>query len=222
MDYNDETENPTLVLEQTQIHNSSAVGLWAKTANVRASNSIFGNAGNASFYGNIGGSYEFIHCTFANYWNRSFRSTSAVILNDYIPISETEDFVMPLEKAVFANCIIDGNQSVEFSVEQKGDQELSFSLDHTALRFSPADDAIFKNPYYNFSSSNLYPKLILNKQAAFHQPTENDFRISQESEVIGLGKSTHSASVPVDLNGIDRTNTPDLGALQHEIFEEED
>jgi hypothetical protein len=214
MDYNDETENPTLVLEQTQIHNSSAVGLWAKTANVRASNSIFGNAGNASFYGNIGGSYEFIH--------RSFRSTSAVILNDYIPISETEDFVMPLEKAVFANCIIDGNQSVEFSVEQKGDQELSFSLDHTALRFSPADDAIFKNPYYNFSSSNLYPKLILNKQAAFHQPTENDFRISQDSEVIGLGKSTHSASVPVDLNGIDRTNTPDLGALQHEIFEEED
>jgi hypothetical protein len=222
MDYNDETENPTLVLEQTQIHNSSAVGLWAKTANVRASNSIFGNAGNASFYGNIGGSYEFTHCTFANYWNRSFRSTSAVILNDYIPISETEDFVMPLEKAVFANCIIDGNQSVEFSVEQKGDQELSFSLDHTALRFSPADDAIFKNPYYNFSSSNLYPKLILNKQAAFHQPNENDFRISQESEVIGLGKSTHSASVPVDLNGIDRTNTPDLGALQHEIFEEED
>jgi hypothetical protein len=64
--------------------------------------------------------------------------------------------------------------------------------------------------------------LILNKQAVFHQPTENDFRISQDSEVIGLGKSTHSASVPVDLNGIDRTNTPDLGALQHEIFEEED
>ena len=222
MDYNDETENPTLVLEQTQIHNSSAVGLWAKTANVRASNSIFGNAGNASFYGNIGGSYEFTHCTFANYWNRSFRSTPAVILNDYIPISETEDFVMPLEKAVFANCIIDGNQTVEFSVEQKGDQELSFSLDHTALRFSPADDAIFKNPYYNFSSSNLYPKLILNKQTAFHQPTENDFRISQDSEVIGLGKSTHAASVPVDLNGIDRTNTPDLGALQHEVFEEED
>jgi hypothetical protein len=111
---------------------------------------------------------------------------------------------------------------VEFSVEQKGDQELSFSLDHTALRFSPADDAIFKNPYYNFSSSNLYPKLILNKQAAFHQPTENDFRISQDSEVIGLGKNTHAADVPLDLKGIDRTITPDLGALQHVIFEEED
>lgn len=222
MDYNDETENPTLVLEQTQIHNSSAVGLWAKTGHVRAVNSIFGNAGNASFFGNIGGSYEFTHCTFANYWNRSFRSTPAVILNDYVPISETEDFVMPLQKAVFANCIIDGNQTVEFGVEQKGDQELSFSLDHTALRFSPADETMFENPYYDFSSSNLYPKLILNKQTAFHQPSTNDFRISQESEVIGLGKSTHAASVPVDLNGVDRTNLPDLGAFQHLIFEKED
>ena len=124
MDYNDETENPTLSLEQTQIHNSSTVGLWAKTAHVKAVNSIFGNAGNASFYGNIGGSYEFTHCTFSNYWNRSFRSTPAVILNDYVPISDTEDFVMPLEKAVFANCIIDGNQSVEFGVEQKGEHIL--------------------------------------------------------------------------------------------------
>ena len=222
MDYNDETENPTLVLEQTQIHNSSAVGLWAKTGHVRAVNSIFGNAGNASFFGNIGGSYEFTHCTFANYWNRSFRSTPAVIFNDYVPISETEDFVMPIEKAVFANCIIDGNQTVEFGVEQKGDQELSFSLDHTALRFSPADETIYENPYYDFSSSTLYPKLILNKQTAFHQPSTNDFRISQESEVIGLGKSTHAASVPVDLNGVDRTNLPDLGAFQHLIFEKED
>ena len=222
MDYNDETENPTLVLEQTQIHNSSAVGLWAKTGHVRAVNSIFGNAGNASFFGNIGGSYEFTHCTFANYWNRSFRSTPAVILNDYVPISETEDFVMPLEKAVFANCIIDGNQTVEFGVEQKGDQELSFSLDHTALRFSPADETIFENPYYDFSSSNLYPKLILNKQTAFHQPSTNDFRISQESEVIGLGKSTHAAMVPYDLKGNNRIVTPDLGALQHEVFEKED
>ena len=222
MDYNDETENPTLVLEQTQIHNSSAVGLWAKTGHVSAVNSIFGNAGNASFFGNIGGSYEFIHCTFANYWNRSFRSTPSVILNDYVPISETADFIMPLEKAVFANCIIDGNQNVEFGVEQKGDQQLSFSIDHTALRFSPADEAIFENPYYDFNSSSLYPKLILNKQTAFHQPTVNDFRISQESEVIGLGKNTHAASVPVDLNGVDRTNLADLGALQHMIFEKED
>ncbi len=222
MDYNDETENPTLLLEQTQIHNSSTVGLWAKTGHVRAVNSIFGNAGNTSFFGNIGGWYEFTHCTFANYWNRSFRSTPAVILNDYVQISETEDFIVPLEKAVFANCIIDGNQTVEFGVEQKGEQQLSFTLDHTALRFSPADETIYENPYYDFSSSTLYPKLILNKQTAFHQPTENDFRISQDSEVIGLGKNTHAADVPLDLKGIDRTITPDLGALQHVIFEEED
>jgi hypothetical protein len=185
-------------------------------------NSIFGNAGNASFYGNIGGSYEFTHCTFSNYWNRSFRSTPAVILNDYVPISQTEDFVMPLEKAVFANCIIDGNQSVEFGVEQKGEQELSFTLDHTALRFDPSDDSIFENPYYDFNALNYYPKLIVNKNASFHNPTQSDFRITQESEFIGLGDKDYAAGIPKDLRGADRTTSPDLGALQHVIFEEED
>lgn len=222
MDYNDETENPTLLLEQTQIHNSSTVGLWAKTAHVKAVNSIFGNAGNASFYGNIGGSYEFTHCTFSNYWNRGFRSTPAVILNDYVPISNKENFIMPLEKALFANCIIDGNQSVEFEVEQKGDQELSFTLDHTSLRFAPSDDSIFENPYYDFSALNFYPKLIFNKTASFHNPTQNDFRITQKSEFIGLGNKDYATGVPIDLNGADRTTSPDLGALQHIIFEEED
>jgi len=222
MDYNDETENPTLLLEQTQIHNISNVGLWAKTAHVKAVNSIFGNAGNASFYGNIGGSYNFTHCTFSNYWNRSFRSTPAVILNDYVPISDTEDFVMPLEKAVFANCIIDGNQSVEFGVEQKGEQELSFTLDHTAMRFDPSDDSVFENPYYDFNALNYYPKLIVNKNASFHNPTQSDFRITQESELIGLGDKDYAAGIPLDLKGADRTTSPDLGALQHVIFEEED
>ena len=79
-----------------------------------------------------------------------------------------------------------------------------------------------KIPITILAHQALYPKLILNKQTAFHQPSTNDFRISQESEVIGLGKSTHAASVPVDLNGVDRTNLPDLGAFQHLIFEKED
>ena len=86
-----------------------------------------------------------------------------------------EDFVMPLEKTVFANCIIDGNQSVEFGVEQKGEEELSFTLDHTALRFDPSDDSIFENPYYDFNELNYYPKLIVNKNASFHNPTQMTF-----------------------------------------------
>ena len=158
-----------------------------------------------------------LHCTFANYWNRSFRSTPAVILNDYVPISETEDFC--LEKAVFANCIIDGNQTVEFGWNKRAIRTFLSLTIRTAL--SPADETIYENPYYDFSV-NLYPKLILNKQTAFHQPSTNDFRISQESEVFGLGNNTHAVSVPVDLIGVDRTNLADLGALQHVIFEKED
>ena len=52
MDFNDETNGPTLTLENTQIHNSSAFNLWGKTAHVSAVNSVFGNAGQSSFAGN--------------------------------------------------------------------------------------------------------------------------------------------------------------------------
>ena len=221
MDYNDESDEPTLVLEQTQIHNSSFVGLWAKTAHVRASNSVFGNAGNASFYGNIGGDYEFTHCTFSNYWNRSFRSTPAVLLNDFAPISETENYVKPLQKALFANCLIDGNQNIEFLVEQRGEVALKFSLDHTAIRFAPSDQSIYEDPYYDFTDTTFYQKLFRNKISAVNNPNDNDFRITQESEVIGLGKPVYASEFPTDIVGVNRLESVDLGAYQHIIIEED-
>jgi hypothetical protein len=221
MDYNDESDEPTLVLEQTQIHNSSFVGLWAKTAHLRASNSVFGNAGNASFYGNIGGDYEFTHCTFSNYWNRSFRSTPAVLLNDFAPISETENYVKPLKKALFANCLIDGNQNIEFLVEQRGEVALKFSLDHTAIRFAPSDQSIYEDPYYDFTDTTFYQKLFRNKISAVNNPNDNDFRITQYSEVIRLGKPVYASEFPTDIVGVNRLESVDLGAYQHIIIEED-
>jgi hypothetical protein len=37
-----------------------------------------------------------------------------------------------------------------------------------------------------------------------------------------LGDKDYAAGIPKDLRGADRTTSPDLGALQHVIFEEED
>jgi len=37
-----------------------------------------------------------------------------------------------------------------------------------------------------------------------------------------LGNKDYAADIPLDLKGADRTTSPDLGALQHVIFEEED
>lgn len=221
MDYNDESDQPTLVLEQTQIHNSSSVGLWAKTAHIKATNAVFGNAGNLSFYGNIGGRYDFTHCTFANYWNRSFRNTPAVALDDYIQISETEIFVQPLLQADFKNCVIDGNQRIEFVVDQQGDEPLNFTLNHTSLRFDTTEQSVLSNPYYNFEDNTHYPTLFRNIDPSFKEPQENDFRPTQESALINKGNKMFAEEAPTDLSGNSRTEAPDLGAYQHQVFEED-
>lgn len=220
MDYNDETTNPTLTLKNTQIHNSAAANLWAKTAHVYAENSVFGSAGQISFYGNIGGKYHFAHCTFANYWNNGFRNTPAVLLNDYVRINDDENFIMPLEEATFDNCIIEGNQFIEFYVEQEGTTAINFKLNHTAIQFDSSNQSIIDNPFFDWNNSAYYNQIIRNVNPAFIFSNENDLRISQESDFIEKGDTTISSQIQVDLLGNIRTSPPDLGAYQHIVTED--
>ena len=219
MDYNDETANPTLTLRSTQIYNSAAANLWAKTAHVYAENSVFGNAGQTSFFGNIGGRYHFVHCTFANYWNKGFRKTPAVLLNDFVRINEDENYIETLQEATFDNCIIEGNQFVEFYAEQAGSGTFNFKLNHTALQFDSSNQSVIDNPFFDWSDTTHYNKIIRNQKASFVKPEENDMRITQESDFIQKGETTIGANIPVDLAGTNRTSPPDLGAYQHVVID---
>lgn len=220
MDYNDETENPTLTLKNTQIYNSAAANLWGKTAHVYAENSVFGNAGQTSFFGNIGGKYRFVHCTFANYWNKSFRTTPAVLLNDYVRLTDDTTFTSPLEEASFDNCIIAGNQFVEFYAEQAGTDPFVFNLNHTALQFESSNQSVIDNPFFDWNNTTYYNQIIRNGNPAFVLPEENDMRISQESDYIQKGDATIGLQVPVDLAENNRTSPPDMGAYQHVIIDD--
>ena len=220
MDFNDETNSPTLTLENTQIHNSSAFNLWGKTANIYAENSVFGNAGQSSFAGTIGGKYNFKHCTFANYWTKGFRTTPAVLLNDYAQLADGSNFIEPLTEATFENCIIEGNQLVEFFVEQEGSDAVNFYIDHTALQFESSNTEIVNNPFFDWDDSTCYNQIIRNGNPAFVLAEDNDMRITQQSDFLAKGAASAGASIPVDLAGNARTSPPDLGAYQHVIIED--
>ena len=220
MDFNDETNSPTLTLENTQIHNSSAFNLWGKTANIYAENSVFGNAGQSSFAGTIGGKYNFKHCTFANYWTKGFRTTPAVLLNDYAQLADGSNFIEPLTEATFENCIIEGNQLVEFFVEQEGSDAVNFYIDHTALQFESSNTAIVNNPFFDWDDSTYYNQIIRNGNPAFILAEDNDMRITQHSDFLAKGAASIGASIPADLAGNARTSPPDLGAYQHVIIED--
>lgn len=220
MDFNDETNSPTLTLENTQIHNSSAFNLWGKTANIYVENSVFGNAGQSSFAGTIGGKYNFKHCTFANYWTKGFRTTPAVLLNDYAQLADGSNFIEPLTEATFENCIIEGNQLVEFFVEQEGSDAVNFYIDHTALQFESSNTAIVNNPFFDWDDSRYYNQIIRNGNPAFVLAEDNDMRITQHSDFLAKGAASIGASIPADLAGNARTPPPDLGAYQHVIIED--
>ena len=49
---------------------------------------------------------------------------------------------------------------------------------------------------------------------------QNDLRINQNSEAIGLGSSVFAIQTPYDMLNIDRTSNSDLGAYQHVIIED--
>ena len=219
MDFNDETNSPTLTLKNTQIHNSSAFNLWGKTAYISSVNSVFGNAGQSSFAGTIGGKYDFKHCTFANYWTKGFRTTPAVLLNDYTQLADGSNFIKPLTEATFENCIIEGNQLVEFFVEQEGSDAVNFYLDHTALQFESSNTAIFNNPFFDWDDNTYYNQIIRNGNPAFVIAEDNDMRITQQSDFLAKGAASVGASIPIDLAGNVRTSPPDLGAYQHVIIE---
>lgn len=220
MDFNDETNSPTLTLENSQIHNSSAFNLWGKTAHISAVNTVFGNAGQSSFAGTIGGEYHFKHCTFANYWNKGFRTTPAVLLNDYAQLADGSNFIKPLKEATFENCIIEGNQLVEFYVEQEGSEAVNFYLDHTAIQFESSNKTVVNNPFFDWDDNAYYNQIIRNENPAFVLAEDNDMRITQQSDFLAKGDTSVGVNIPVDLAGKTRTSPPDLGAYQHVIIED--
>ena len=54
----------------------------------------------------------------------------------------------------------------------------------------------------------------------FINPIQNDLRIDQNSEVIGLGSLEFAILTPYDMLNINRTQNSDLGAYQHVIIED--
>ncbi len=194
-----------LILKNTIIRNMSGFGLLARDYTIDGFNVVIGNSGSYSAAFTIGGSYNFNHCTFANYWSGSQRSTPAVYFNNYYA-DNTGNNINELKKADFKNCIIYGIT----------DNELQFDF----LQGS--------NPVYNFSSCLLkvdnntpvsdpghFTDIIVNQNPKFTDTHSNNFELESESAAIDKGNPLLIVPETMkDLNGKDRTSSPDLGALE--------
>ena len=73
---------------------------------------------------------------------------------------------------------------------------------------------------YDFSNNLHYENLFRNLSPGFINAVNNDLRINQNSEIIGLGSLEFATQTPFDILNNNRSDNPDLGAYQHIIIED--
>ena len=213
------TSTPTLKLQNSEIYNHSNFGILARETNIEAHNVVIGSAGQASLAATIGGTYNFTHSTFANYWNSGIRQLPAVLVNNFFTyelngqeVIETRD----LNAANFTNCIFNGNNNIEFILDKVEGSLFNYNISNSMIQFNDTSNAYEGNIELDFANNTNYENIILNGNTHFRNNQNEDFIIGQDSNAINKAKTT---SFNLDILGIDRSTSPDIGAFQHITFE---
>lgn len=210
--------SPTLKLENSEIYNNSNFGILARETNIEAHNIVVGSAGQASLAATVGGTYNFTHSTFANFWNNGIRQLPAVLVNNFFVFIDANGnettATRNLNAANFTNCIFDGNNNIEFLLDKVDGSAFNYSIQNCLISFNDSNNSFDGNAEMDFNNPN-YQNIILNGTADFRNNQNEDF-------IIGENSSARSNAIPTpftqDLLGVDRTTNPAIGAYQHIIF----
>ncbi|MFA7445377.1 MAG: hypothetical protein WCY89_05470 [Flavobacteriaceae bacterium] len=213
-------QDAPLELENTQIYNSSNFGIMAQTGVITAFNTVIGSAGQSSVALTIGGDYHFTHSTIGNFWNRSSRTYSALILDNTY---ETIDGFLPLS-AQFDNCIVFGANNLELNINKAENSVFNYNFNHSLLKFIDTTNRFADNPLYDFDNAELFQNCLISEsfnahKAEFANTATNDFRILETSAAKATANWNISSGTQ-DILGNPRTNPSDMGAYNFTILEE--
>lgn len=198
------TQNPTIEMINTRIENCSYIGLYSRGAVLDVKNSLIQNCGNYLLALSLGGNYQFVHCTFANYYNYKTRTTPSLYFNDYyLDVNENIQH-RPIEKAEFYNCIVYGALS---------DSEIEFDMLDQNLSTIRFDYCLLK--YKNENQFNIFTNSILNEDPMFVEASEGDLHLQENSPCIGKGNGIWSYNLPYDIEGNYRLDPPSIGAYEY-------
>jgi hypothetical protein len=201
---------PNLTIRNCRIENMSAVGILGQGTSIHASNTVIASCGQLAILLNIGGSYEFYHCTVGNYWGGGFsnRTTpSLAITNNYEDIYGNIQ-VRPIEKAYFGNCIIYGDKEFEFTINEHPDSEIPYVFDHCLLKADPEE--------FNLGDGSHFINLINGEDPRFVDPVNNNLELDTLSPAKDKAFPDISLQFPLDIKGESRMGAlgPDIGAYE--------
>lgn len=213
------TTSPTLSIKNSEIYNNSNYGILGRNTNILGENLVIGSTGQSSLACTFGGTYNFTHSTFANYWGNSLRQLPTVLVNNHVTYLDSNNVektdTRDLLAANFTNCIIEGNNNIEFILDKVDGTTFNYNIENSMLQFDDFNNSFTNNNELNFNDVTHYQNNILNGNPHFRDTSKNDFIIGEESDAINKAKAS---SISEDILGVSRITNPDIGAYQHITF----
>ncbi|HCX98951.1 MAG TPA: hypothetical protein DG754_02315 [Bacteroidales bacterium] len=209
----------TLTITNSIIRNMSYMAIDARGASIESGNCLFANAKEMCL-SLAAGTYNFSHCTIANYWGQYITRTGpALLLANYYLYQTASGDVEIAEyglEASFTNSIIYGSRSNEVELVnsyygQPINSPFIYHFENSLIRFD------------NLSDSSKFINVIFDKPL-FIDPYGQDFQLESESPAINAGLMEFALKYPFDLNNVSRIsdNNPDMGAYEWVEEEEEE
>jgi hypothetical protein len=202
--------NPISIdLSNVIIRDMSYACLIAYRSSIYGSNCLIANARNYTCYLTAGGTFQFYHSTFANYYSwcdyRQNDLPTLYISNYLEKENQTNQYDnFDVENSFFRNCIIYG--------EQQNELELDFKTGATDVTF---DYCIIRGENTN-TYKNKFTNSLWNKDPKFKNGEYLNFKLDTLSPAKDAGKLEWGTFAPYDLNNKNRMNdkSPDLGAYE--------
>jgi hypothetical protein len=186
-------------LVNTVVQNTSEYGILSVNCNIDAGNCLLVNSKGAALT-LIGGEYSFLHCTIANYFRWSARTTESLMIRGN---KET-----PLTKCDIVNSIVYGSANKEIKMDMIPGAAFN-------LRFI---NCLIKGTE---TSSSCFEHIIWNKDPLFKDLNTGgiyscNFELQELSPAIDKGDKAYSHTLPFDLKGQSRLNdsNPDTGCYE--------
>ena len=196
------TENPILNIKNSVIHNMSGLGILAQGASVNGENLLISNCGQYGLALNIGGKYNFNHCTFANYYVTQSRQTPNIFINNNYEDIDGNMQYRPIKQAYFRNCIIYGNNDDELIFDNNPKTEFNYYFDHCLIK-TTNNEFLDKNPNFN--------QCLFNENPGFMDENNGNFFLDLSSPAVNIGAES---KFNLDFFNINRSNLPDLGPFE--------
>ena len=205
----------TVQIKNTQIYNSSNIGILTRNAKLNGENIVINNAGQYALATTLGGIYQFKHCTFTNFWKGGSRQSPAVLVDNTF-FDGTTVFIADLQ-AKFYNSIIYGSNNIELGLNKNNGALFDFNIENCLIRFNDINNVFDNNATYApiRNATNVLSNNANSNNPQFRNIDKNNLRIGLNSPAKAKGNTLYL--VPNDADGKLRTSpsNPDLGAYEH-------